>query len=62
MSIVYNVESQAKSLDEVKHMLRESKLEENKKRELSSALHTCFKDWLYGNVSYIVRCMFGHRL
>lgn len=29
-------------------MLREAPLEENRKRELSSALHVYFKDWLYG--------------
>lgn len=49
--------SQAKSLDEVKQMLRESQLEENRKRELSSALHACFKDWLYGNVWLYVECL-----
>lgn len=32
-------------------MLREVPLEENRKRELSSALHVFFKDWLYGNAS-----------
>ncbi|KAH6819411.1 Tubulin binding cofactor C domain-containing protein [Perilla frutescens var. frutescens] len=36
-----------KSLAEVKQMLREAQLEDNRKRELSSALHSCFKDWLY---------------
>ncbi|KAH6794644.1 Tubulin binding cofactor C domain-containing protein [Perilla frutescens var. hirtella] len=36
-----------KSLGEVKQMLREAQLEDNRKRELSSALHSCFKDWLY---------------
>jgi hypothetical protein len=29
--------------------LREVPLEENQKRELSSALHLLFKDWLYGS-------------
>ncbi|KAL3637281.1 hypothetical protein CASFOL_019580 [Castilleja foliolosa] len=40
------------SLEEVKQLLRETQLEESRKRELSSALHACFKDWLYasGNI------------
>lgn len=29
-------------------MLREAPLEDNRKRELSGALHVYFKDWLYG--------------
>ncbi|KAG8503394.1 hypothetical protein CXB51_001319 [Gossypium anomalum] len=37
-----------KNLSEIKQMLREAPLEENRKRELSSALHVYFKDWLYG--------------
>lgn len=40
---------QHKNLEEVKQILRETQLEESRKRELSSALHACFKDWLYGN-------------
>ncbi|KAG6399523.1 hypothetical protein SASPL_141004 [Salvia splendens] len=47
----------AKSLEEVKQILKESQLEENRKRELSSALHSCFKDWLYGNVWLYVECL-----
>lgn len=39
---------QHKSLEEVKRILREAQLEESRKRELSNALHACFKDWLYG--------------
>ncbi|GAA0159421.1 hypothetical protein LIER_16198 [Lithospermum erythrorhizon] len=41
-----------KNLEEVKQILRESKLEDSRKRELANALHTCFKDWLYasGNI------------
>ncbi|KAL6522418.1 hypothetical protein OROMI_031690 [Orobanche minor] len=35
------------SLEEVKQILRETQLEDSRKRELSSALHACFKDWLY---------------
>lgn len=49
--------SQVKNLEEVKQMLRETQLEENRKRELSSALHTCFKDWLYGNVWLYIVCL-----
>ncbi|KAL1569360.1 TBCC domain-containing protein 1-like [Salvia divinorum] len=50
----------AKSLDEVKQILKESQLEENRKRELSSALHSCFKDWLYasGNIRQLY-CLHG---
>lgn len=39
---------QHKNLEEVKQILREAQLEESRKRELSNALHACFKDWLYG--------------
>lgn len=40
------------NLVEIKHMLKETQLEESRKRELSSALHVYFKDWLYatGNI------------
>ncbi|GFP79807.1 tbcc domain-containing protein 1 [Phtheirospermum japonicum] len=41
-----------KSLEEVKQILRETQLEDSRKRELSNALHACFKDWLYGNFFY----------
>ncbi|KAL8036875.1 hypothetical protein ABFX02_11G005000 [Erythranthe guttata] len=49
-----------KSLAEVKQILRETQLEENRKRELSSALHACFKDWLYasGNIRQLY-CLQG---
>ncbi|TYG84285.1 hypothetical protein ES288_D01G237500v1 [Gossypium darwinii] len=36
-----------KNLSEIKQILREAPLEENRKRELSCALHVYFKDWLY---------------
>ncbi|CAN0927679.1 TBCC domain-containing protein 1, partial [Linum grandiflorum] len=41
-----------KNLDEIKQLLRETPLEESRKRELSCALHMLFKDWLYasGNI------------
>ncbi|CAN1278220.1 TBCC domain-containing protein 1, partial [Linum perenne] len=39
-----------KTLDEIKQLLRETPLEESRKRELSCALHMLFKDWLYGNM------------
>ena len=39
---------QLKNLDETRRSLRETPLEENRKKELSSALHVYFKDWLYG--------------
>lgn len=37
-------------MEEIKQILRETPLEDSRKRELSSALHVYFKDWLYGNV------------
>ena len=40
---------QQKNLGEIRHLLREAPLEDSRKRELSSALHVYFKDWLYGN-------------
>ncbi|KAG6744798.1 hypothetical protein POTOM_051437 [Populus tomentosa] len=42
-----------KNLGEIKQLLREVPLEENQKRELSSALHLLFKDWLYELVMHI---------
>ncbi|KAL1554607.1 TBCC domain-containing protein 1-like [Salvia divinorum] len=53
-------QKKAKSLEEVKQILKESQLEENRKRELSSALHSCFKDWLYasGNIRQLY-CLHG---
>ncbi|CAA3015095.1 TBCC domain-containing 1-like [Olea europaea subsp. europaea] len=39
-----------KNMEEIKQILRETPLEDSRKRELSSALHVYFKDWLYGNV------------
>ncbi|KAI3471397.1 hypothetical protein Pfo_030761 [Paulownia fortunei] len=49
-----------KSLVEVKQILKETQLEESRKRELSSALHACFKDWLYasGNIRQLY-CLQG---
>ncbi|KAL1815235.1 hypothetical protein DCAR_0519483 [Daucus carota subsp. sativus] len=40
------------NLGEIKQTLKETQLEDSKKRELSSALHGYFKDWLYasGNI------------
>lgn len=39
---------QQKNLGEIKQLLKEASLEENRKRELSCAIHVYFKDWLYG--------------
>ncbi|CAE6076603.1 unnamed protein product [Arabidopsis arenosa] len=41
-----------KNFEETRRSLKEAPLEENRKRELSSALHVYFKDWLYasGNI------------
>lgn len=48
------------NLGEVKQILRETPLDEGKKRELSCALHVLFKDWLYasGNVRQLY-CLQG---
>ncbi|GAV63931.1 TBCC domain-containing protein [Cephalotus follicularis] len=49
-----------KNLGEIKQILREAPLEENRKRELSSALHVYFRDWLYasGNIRQLY-CLQG---
>ncbi|KAJ0743024.1 putative TBCC domain-containing protein [Helianthus annuus] len=49
-----------KNLVEVKQILKETQLEDNRKRELSTALHVYFKDWLYasGNVRQLY-CLQG---
>ncbi|CDP20019.1 unnamed protein product [Coffea canephora] len=49
-----------KNLGEIKHILKETQLEESRKRELSSTLHACFKDWLYasGNIRQLY-CLQG---
>ncbi|XP_058207608.1 uncharacterized protein LOC131320782 [Rhododendron vialii] len=39
------------NLGEIKQILRETQLEESRKRDLSSALHVYFKDWLYASGS-----------
>jgi len=44
---------QQKSLEEIRQLLREAPLEESRKRELSSALHVYFRDWLYGNYQFL---------
>ncbi|KAK8651271.1 hypothetical protein V6N13_140879 [Hibiscus sabdariffa] len=48
------------NLSEIKQVLREAPLEENRKRELSSALHVYFRDWLYasGNIRQLY-CLQG---
>ncbi|XP_004146385.1 TBCC domain-containing protein 1 isoform X2 [Cucumis sativus] len=55
-----SLERNKKTLGEVKQILRETPLEENRKRELSSALHVYFKDWLYasGNIRQLY-CLQG---
>nr|GMD42965.1 TBCC domain-containing protein 1-like [Ipomoea batatas] len=49
-----------KNLGEVKQILRETELEDSRKRELASALHVLFKDWLYasGNIRQLY-CLQG---
>ncbi|XP_071720174.1 uncharacterized protein [Rutidosis leptorrhynchoides] len=48
------------NLVEIKQMLREAPLEDIRKKELSSALHAYFKDWLYasGNIRQLY-CLQG---
>ncbi|XP_023517362.1 TBCC domain-containing protein 1-like isoform X1 [Cucurbita pepo subsp. pepo] len=55
-----SLERNQKTLEEVNQILRETPLEENRKRELSSALHVYFKDWLYasGNIRQLY-CLQG---
>ncbi|XP_021893961.1 TBCC domain-containing protein 1-like [Carica papaya] len=49
-----------KNLGEIKQLLKEASLEENRKRELSCAIHVYFKDWLYasGNIRQLY-CLQG---
>ncbi|TKY62558.1 TBCC domain-containing protein 1 [Spatholobus suberectus] len=49
-----------KNLGEIRQLLREAPLEESRRRELSSALHVYFKDWLYasGNIRQLY-CLQG---
>ncbi|KAL0756378.1 hypothetical protein Bca101_094046 [Brassica carinata] len=49
-----------KNLEETRRSLSETPLEENRKKELSSALHVYFKDWLYasGNIRQLY-CLQG---
>lgn len=51
---------QQKNLGEVKQILRETELEDSRKRELASALHVLFKDWLYGNSGWLDSLHFLH--
>ncbi|RVW81475.1 TBCC domain-containing protein 1 [Vitis vinifera] len=51
-----------KNLGEIKQILRETPLEENRKRELSCALHVFFKDWLYGNDRFFIICCLTYML
>ncbi|XP_057496703.1 uncharacterized protein LOC130781510 [Actinidia eriantha] len=48
------------NLGEIKQNLRETQLEDSRKRELASALHVYFKDWLYasGNIRQLY-CLQG---
>ncbi|MQL87422.1 hypothetical protein Taro_019963 [Colocasia esculenta] len=47
-------------LDDIQRAIRDAHLEENRKRELASALHVHFKDWLYasGNIRQLY-CLQG---
>ncbi|KAH0924726.1 hypothetical protein HID58_016982 [Brassica napus] len=53
-------QSSLKNLEETRQSLRETPLEENRKRELTTAFHMHFKDWLYatGNVRQLY-CLQG---
>ena len=44
---------QKKNIREIKQLLREAPLKENRKWELSCSLHLLFKDWLYGNFHHL---------
>ncbi|KAL3327134.1 hypothetical protein AABB24_037700, partial [Solanum stoloniferum] len=49
-----------KNLEETKNSLKDSDLDESRKREVAAALHVCFKDWLYasGNIRQLY-CLQG---
>jgi hypothetical protein len=47
LSTLYSYQRSA--LEDIQKMIRELQLDENRKRELATALHVQFKDWLYGN-------------
>ncbi|KAF3655426.1 Rhodanese/Cell cycle control phosphatase superfamily protein [Capsicum annuum] len=49
-----------KSLEETKNILKDTELDESRKREVATALHVCFKDWLYasGNIRQLY-CLQG---
>ncbi|CAA6661591.1 unnamed protein product [Spirodela intermedia] len=53
-------ERRRSGLNDIHQALRESQLEENRKQELSSAIHVHFKDWLYasGNIRQLY-CLQG---
>jgi hypothetical protein len=36
-------------LEDIQKNIRELELDDNRKKELTCALHAQFKDWLYGN-------------
>ncbi|XP_006351339.1 TBCC domain-containing protein 1 [Solanum tuberosum] len=49
-----------KNLEETKNSLKDIDLDESRKREVATALHVCFKDWLYasGNIRQLY-CLQG---
>ncbi|KAM3288553.1 TBCC domain-containing protein 1 [Capsicum chacoense] len=49
-----------KNLEETKNILKDTELDESRKREVATALHVCFKDWLYasGNIRQLY-CLQG---
>lgn len=53
-SIILFLNFQHKNLGEIKQILKETQLEESRKRDLSSALHACFKDWLYCKIYQVI--------
>ncbi|KAK9187955.1 hypothetical protein WN944_019354 [Citrus x changshan-huyou] len=48
-----------KSWVEIKKLIKEAPLDDSRKREVSSALHVYFRDWLYGNL-HIQLSEFSH--
>ncbi|ERN11654.1 hypothetical protein AMTRI_Chr03g138960 [Amborella trichopoda] len=62
LPVAYEASQKKKSmvLNEIKQALIEAQLEENRKRELNSALHVYFKEWLYasGNIRQLY-CLQG---
>jgi TBCC domain-containing protein 1 len=50
-----SVQFQHVSLEDIQKNIRELELDDTRKKELASALHAQFKDWLYGNTHLLIK-------